>query len=104
MPNWGGEGVSGEGYFILLHFDNAKRFYSEAQPEGKDFDETGNLLFRLGTDAITAKWLDVEDEAGARVRYDLSGIGAAATAHIMAAAKKATVKKAAAKKATKKGA
>ena len=94
MPNWGGEGVSGEGYFVLLHFDGAKKFYSANTPEGKDFDETGNLLFRLGTDAITAKWLDVEDDAGTRVRYGLTGITAAAPIALKA---KTTVKRAAKK-------
>lgn len=95
MPNWGGKGVAGEGYFILLHFDNAARFYSANFPEGKDLDETGNLLFRLGADGITAEWLEVEDKDGVRVRYDLSRITAAATIALKkgkAVAKKTTTK------------
>ena len=78
VPNWGGEGVSADGYFILLHFDNGVKFYSENIPDGKDLDESGNLLFQLGTDGVTAKWLDVEDKDGKKVRYDLSRITAAA--------------------------
>lgn len=96
MANWGGEGVSAEGYFVLLHFDNAKRFFSANIPEGKDLDESGNLLFQLGTDSVTAKWLDVEDADGTRVRYDLSRITAAATIALKkgrAVAKKAITKK-----------
>ena len=88
--------MSAEGYFILLHFDGAKRFYSANTPEGKDLDESGNLLFQLGTDSITARWVEIEDEAGTRVRYDLSGVTAAAPVALKRG--KAVAKKAAAKK------
>lgn len=61
-------------------------------------DENGDLLILLGKEKPTMEWYEVKDADGGVVRYDLTGITAAAT--IAASSKTPVVKKAAAKKTT----
>ena len=102
VPNFGGEGVSEEGYFFATNIqpNDGVEIRTSTHPDKwiklYGGDEHGDLLILLGKDAPTMEWFEVKDAKGVITRYDFNVTAAAA---IALKAKRAVRKTTASKKA-----
>lgn len=105
VPNFGGEGVSEEGYFFATNIqpNDGVEIRTNTNPDKwiklYGGDEHGDLLILLGKDAPTMEWFEAKDANGVITRYDFN-VTAAAT--IALSAQTPVVKKSTSRKSTKK--